>query len=70
MLNKIGAKEILGIRDMAAILGRSERAIRIAICRGGKDLPPSQLIAAKRAWIRTDVEIWLKSLSFLDSEGE
>jgi len=58
-------REILNIHDMATLTGRSERAIRIAIHRGKSDLPPSQIIACKRVWLRSDVEKWLESLSLI-----
>jgi len=62
-------KEILNISDLSSLVGRSPRAIRISLHRRKEDLPPSQILAGRRVWLRSDVDFWLKSLRLMDSEG-
>jgi len=61
-------KEILNIADLSNLVGRSQRAIRISLHRRKKDLPPSQILAGRRVWLRSDVDFWLESLRLMGSE--
>jgi len=61
-------KEILQISDLSILVGRSPRAIRISLHRGKKDLPPSQILAGRRVWLKSDVESWLESLRLMGVE--
>jgi len=63
-------KEILNISDLSNLVGRSPRAIRISLHREKKDLPPSQILAGRRVWLRSDVDFWLKSLRLLEGDQE
>jgi len=56
-------KEIYDIHDLATILGRPERGIRIALSRGSKTVPPSFKLGGRRVWLKKEVTKWIADLA-------
>jgi len=57
-------KEILDINDISELIGRSPKAIRIAMSRNqeGITVPPSTKIGSRRVWMRQVVVHWCDSI--------
>lgn len=51
--------EVMYVADLAALLGRSEVAIRQAINRGADWIPSPFYLGRRLAWRRDDVKRWL-----------
>jgi len=60
----VAEKQILKIVDLSQIIGRSERAIRIAQSRGqeGVTIPKSTKLGGRRVWLRSVVDDWIREL--------
>ncbi|HKI60588.1 MAG TPA: hypothetical protein VKA23_06090 [Mariprofundaceae bacterium] len=58
-------KEILDINDISELIGRSPKAIRIAMSRNqeGITVPPSTKIGSRRVWMREVVDTWLQGIT-------
>lgn len=56
---KVNEAQILYVPQLAAMLGRTEAAIRSAVNRGADWLPPSFPMGRRLAWRRNDVEAFL-----------
>jgi len=56
-------KEIYSIKDLSLILGRTERAIRIALSRNQKTIPPSLKLGGRRVFVKRTVDKWLDEIS-------
>lgn len=55
--------EVIYVAEMAALMGRSEVAIRQALNRGVSWLPPPFYLGRRVAWRRSDVQQWLEQRS-------
>jgi predicted DNA-binding transcriptional regulator AlpA len=55
----VNEAQILYVPQLAAILGRTEAAIRSAVNRGADWLPPSFPMGRRLAWRREDVDSFL-----------
>lgn len=51
--------EIIYVKDISVILGKSESAIRSALARNVDWIPPHFRLGKKYAWVRKDVDKWL-----------
>ncbi|GAV20603.1 hypothetical protein MMIC_P1575 [Mariprofundus micogutta] len=57
-------QEMYYVKDMSILTGRTEKAIRTALCRGddGKTLPPSIKAGGRRCWKRKVPDDWFLNL--------
>lgn len=51
--------DVIGVADLALIIGRTEPAIRMGVHRKVDWLPPHFYLGRKLAWRRSSVEAWL-----------
>lgn len=57
------ASEVIYVRDLAEMLGKSEAAIRSAIRRGSSSIPPGMFkTGTENCWRRETVDRWLRKL--------
>lgn len=55
----VSQSAVLYVHDLAAMLGRTEAAIRAAVNRGSDWLPPPFPMGRRLAWRREDVDAFL-----------
>jgi len=57
----VSQSAVLYVHDLAAMLGRTEAAIRAAVSRGAEWLPPAFPMGRRLAWRAEDVDAFLKA---------
>ena len=67
-VNRGDLAPILYVRELAAYLGRSEKAVRNAVARG--TLPAGRRLAGRLAWTREDVLSWLSETRGVSRRAE
>ena len=66
------SSEVLYIPELAAMLGKTEAAVRAAVQRGSDAVPPPFRLGRLHAWRKADVDAWLAAkagAATVDSEG-
>lgn len=60
-MSLVGHPDLLTLKELAALLRRSERSIYRELDKGGTSLPPFIYVGEHRRWPRDAVAQWLNS---------